>query len=214
MTEVTASYDYMIGRKQYNRPQGLLFANNPGQIVQNDGKSYYIPLGSEVDAFQYDGSGDEFLILSDDNRDAISLAPTRIGSRQRTVNGRMRSYHVADKLTISTSWTMLPSRKYDMNPQFGLSGLPTVSAAYEYTSDGGGGGADILDWYERYTDSFWVYLSYDKYTNFKDEADPYSNLPKYNEIIEVFFADFSYSVQKRGGTTHDLWDISFSLEEV
>ena len=214
MTEAVASYDYMIGRKKYNRPQGLLLANNPGQIVENGGKSYYIPLGAEVDAFQYDGSGDEFLILSDDNRDVIGLKPTRIGTRQRTVNGRMRSYHITDKLTIEASWSMLPSRKYDMDPQFGITGLPTASGAYGYTSDGGAGGADILDWYERYTDSFWVYLAYDKYTNFKDEADPYANLPKYNEIVEVFFSDFSYSIQKRGGTNHDYWDVSFSLEEV
>jgi hypothetical protein len=27
------------------------------------------------------------------------------------INGRMRSFHVADKVKISTSWEMLPSRR-------------------------------------------------------------------------------------------------------
>jgi hypothetical protein len=33
-------------------------------------------------------------------------------------------------------------------------------------------------------------------------------------VLEVFVSDFSYNVVKRGGTNHDLWDISISLEEV
>ena len=36
---------------------------------------------------------------------------------------------------------------------------------------------------------------------------------KYNEVIEVFFSDFSYSVVKRSGLNFDFWNVSLSLEE-
>jgi hypothetical protein len=85
----------------------------------------------------------------------------------------------------------------------------------QYTSDGGAGGVELLEWYSTHQDSFWVYLSYDKYTNFSEEDEnKYSRLGQYNEIMEMYITNFSYSVEKRGGLTHDLWNISVSLEEV
>jgi hypothetical protein len=83
----------------------------------------------------------------------------------------------------------------------------------QYTSDGGAGGVEILDWYQNYTGSFWVYLAYDKYSNFDKTDAGYQNLQKYNQVVEVFFSDFSYSVVKRGGSNYDFWNISFTLEE-
>jgi hypothetical protein len=32
--------------------------------------------------------------------------------------------------------------------------------------------------------------------------------------MQVYFADFNYTVVKRGGDNHDLWNISVTLEEV
>jgi hypothetical protein len=32
--------------------------------------------------------------------------------------------------------------------------------------------------------------------------------------MQVYFADFNYTVVKRGGNNHDLWNISVTLEEV
>ena len=32
--------------------------------------------------------------------------------------------------------------------------------------------------------------------------------------LQVYIADFNYSVVKRGGSNHDLWNISVTLEEV
>jgi hypothetical protein len=32
--------------------------------------------------------------------------------------------------------------------------------------------------------------------------------------MQVYIADFSYDVVKRGGSNHDLWNVSVSLEEV
>jgi hypothetical protein len=84
----------------------------------------------------------------------------------------------------------------------------------EYTVDRGAGGAELLDWYENHQGSFWVYLAYDKYTNFGKDDAAYGHLAQYNQIIEMFISDFSYSVERRGGTNHDLWNVSVTLEEV
>lgn len=210
------SANYMLGRKKYARPQGMLWADNSGTLV--DG--IYVPNGYEVNSNTGSESDtstfNQFIILSDDNRAPLSFAPIRIEKRERMVNGRMRSTHIADKLTLSTSWTMLPSRSHYVNPDFNSStGKSPYSGnnSLEYTSDAGAGGVEILDWYENHKGSFWVYLSYDKYSNFGKDDNAYGHLDEYSQIIEMFFADFSYSVEKRGGTNHDLWNISVTLEE-
>lgn len=210
------SANYMIGRKKYARPQGMLWADNSGKLI--DG--IYVPNGYEVNSdtgSELDTSTfNQFIILSDDNRAPLSFAPIRIEKRERMVNGRMRSTHIADKLTLSTSWTMLPSRSHYVNPDFNSStgkSPYTGNNSLEYTSDAGAGGVEILDWYENHKGSFWVYLSYDKYSNFGKDDNAYGHLDQYSQIIEMFFSDFSYSVEKRGGTNHDLWNISVTLEE-
>jgi hypothetical protein len=207
---------YMSGRRKYQRPQAMLWSENSGTRVNG----VYVPNGYEVGSTTGsetdESTFNQFLILSDDNRQPIDFKPTRIEKRERMINGRMRSYHVADKLTISTSWSMLPSRSFALAPEFNPSnGKPLVKEknSLEYTSDGGAGGVELLDWYENHQGSFWVYLAYDKYSNFgKDDAD-YEHLGQYNQLVEMFFSDFSYSVQKRGGSNHDFWNISVTLEE-
>lgn len=220
------SLQYMQGRKRYARPQAMLFADNPGQIVEDTdpesttfGESFYIPLGNEIGAANYNESDlNEFLILSDDNRSPIDFRPNRIETKERMANGRMRSYHIADKFTISTSWNMLPSRAYDLNPDFNTEGTsPSKNINNsEFTTDGGAGGVELLDWYNKYTGSFWVYLSYDKYSNFSYEVsndERFLNLNKYSQVVEVFFSSFDYSVEKRGGSNYDFWTVNLSLEE-
>jgi len=228
---------YMTSRRKYQRPQAMLWANNPGTI--EDG--FYIPNGLEVGQTastpEQEQLLNEFLILSDDNRSPLEFQPLRLERRERMINGRMRSYHIADKLTISTSWTMLPSRSFSRLPDFDEeTAEPTVREsglrepgddtsfkilpnetllAEKYTTDGGAGGVEILDWYNSHQNSFWVYLAYDKYSNFEDEdEDKYSRLAQYNQIIEMYISDFNYSVQKRGGSNYDFWNISVTLEEV
>jgi hypothetical protein len=127
----------------------------------------------------------------------------------------MRSYHIADKLSMSVSWSMIPSRGYAGLANFSeTTGIaPNEGSTSEYTADGGAGGVEILDWYETHQGPFWMYLAYDKYSNFPIETK-FNNLNKYNQIIQVYFADFNYSVVKRGATNHDLWNISVTLEEV
>jgi hypothetical protein len=227
-----ATADYMTGRKRYQRPQGILWSNNAGTLSEG----LYVPTGYEIGAEIEAGTSpslvDQFLVLSDHNRSEIRFTPKRLEQRQRTINGRMRSYHIADKLEISWSWDNLPSRSHSQSPEFNENGKPSLSlqnatrnaegtiysAANEYTADGGAGGVDILDWYETHTGPFWMYLAYDKYSNFgptvEDPNAAYKHLGQYNQVIQVYIADFNYTVVKRGGSNHDLWNISVTLEEV
>jgi hypothetical protein len=47
---------------------------------------------------------EDFVICSDHNRAEMSITQQRIESRQRMINGTMRSYHIADKVSLSVSW--------------------------------------------------------------------------------------------------------------
>ena len=200
---------YMAGRKKYGRPQAMLWADSPGTIENG----LYIPNNLEVSAANSGQLGDQFIALSDDNRQPIDFSVERIEKRERMINGRMRSYHIADKLSISTSWQRLPSRAFALDPNFDENGIPD-SDSFKYTTDGGAGGVEMLDWYEKHQGSFWVFLAYDKYSTFGNDDAAYAHLPHYNQVIEMFFSDFSYSVEKRGTSTHDFWNISVTLEEV
>lgn len=214
--------DSNTGRKKYQRPQAILFSENAG-IISNGA---YVPLGYEVgvdnETIADSSPKNSFLILSDDNRKALDFGSIRIEKRERMINGRMRSYHIADKSTLSVSWDMLPSRSFSSVANFSAisgrsentnSGQPGSSDT-SYTTDGGAGGVEILDWYNEHKGSFWVFLAYDNYKNFGDGSSAYSKLGIYNDVVEMFITDFSYSVVKRGGSNHDLWNISITLEEV
>lgn len=206
-----ATNAYLAGRKTYRRPQAILLSDSPPTTyTDGNGVTYYIPQGYEVNSNQ---AGGNFLILSDHNRSALDFKPNRIEKRERMVNGRMRSYHIADKQTLSTSWNNLPSRAFSLTPNFdNTTGLP-LGTGTQYTVDGGAGGVDLLNWYENHTGSFWVFLAYDKHDNFPANGE-YGHLGQYNEVIEMFISNFDHTVIKRGGNTYDLWNVSLSLEEV
>jgi hypothetical protein len=190
---------YLNARKKWVRPQAVIFSNNSNGIL--DG----VPQISGTER-------EDFIILSDHNRGDISFKTNRLENRKRMVNGHMRSYHIADKMNVSFSYNLIPSRSFDGNPEFDSNGIATDLSLTEYTADGGAGGAELLDWYSSNPGSFYMFLSYDKPQNFS--VGIYENLSKYSDVLEVFVSDFSYNVIKRGGTNHDLWDISISLEEV
>jgi len=205
-----ATSAYLTGRRRYTRPQGILWANNPGTLSNG----LYVPNGIEVGADTEETDTnllDQFIILSDHNRGEMQFNTQRIEQRTRTINGRMRSYHIADKLQLRTSWEMIPSRSHANVPHFDVAtGLSSVKS---YTTDGGAGGADMLEWYDSHKGSFWVFLAYDRKGIFKGTPDPYDHLGQYNQLIEMFISDFSYSVEKRGAN-FDYWNVSISLEEV
>ena len=230
-----ATTGYMNGRKKYGRPQAILWSENSGTLING----LYIPngleIGSDPGAESDPNNLDQFLILSDDNRSQLDLKSVRIEKRERMINGRMRSYHTADKLTLSTSWNMLPSRAHALAPEFnsttGKTSLETTGSrnpdsdgsfailpnqtilAQQYTTDGGAGGVELLDWYENHKGSFWVYLAYDKYSEFGKNDSAYGHLSQYNQVVEMFISDFSYTVVKRGNSNFDFWNVSVTLEE-
>jgi hypothetical protein len=217
-----ASNSYMNNRKKFQRPQAILWADNPGTLSAGT----YTPDGYEVGTKISQSGGSElqnsFLILSDHNRAALDFKPMRIEKKERMINGRMRSYHIADKLTLSTSWEMLPSRSYAEYPDFdsttGISLQAGKSGSFsstdeEYTADGGAGGIDIINWYENHEGPFWVYLAYDRLDNFEGLENQYNRLNQYNQIIEMYISDISYTVQSRSNNRGDLWNISVTLEE-
>lgn len=208
-----ATAAYIQGRKRYTRPQAIIWSENPGTL---DASGIYVPTGQEVGAnpLLTTGGVNQFLILSDHNRSAIQFKPERIEQRQRMINGNMRSHHIADKMTINFSWNNLPSRAFSSVADFNSTGQSSLTGQNEYTADGGAGGVELLEWYETHKGPFWMFLSYDNYRNFGTAESAYLHLSNYSEIVQVYFADFSYDVVKRGRTNHDLWDISVSLEEV
>jgi hypothetical protein len=207
-----ATSAYMTNRIKFQRPQAMLFSDNPGTLSSGT----YIPNGDE---------GLDFIILSDHNRQSLSVSKLRIENRTRMINGNLRSYHTADKLNLQVSWNRLPSRAYSSQPTYSNGELDqdlvlTSSSASllgfnpeEHTVDGGAGGADLLEWYENHVGPFWVFLSYDKFGE--------GNLNRYTQVVQMYFSDFSYDVEKRGqawgsGTSvgYDMWNLSLSLEEV
>ena len=206
-----ATSSYMSGRIKWRRPQALLFSDNQGTLQGG----LYIPQGNEFE---------DFIILSDHNRDTISISNQRIETRNRMVNGTMRSYHTADKINVSTSWNRLPSRAYSstqsyvngelvQNNVFDNDGKYIGQNPEEYTADGGAGGADLLEWYENHPGPFWVFFSYDKQGS--------GNLNRYTQVAYMYFAGFDYDVEKRGqawsnnvASGFDMWNVSLSLEQV
>ena len=201
-----ANNTYMSGRKKYKRPQAVLWADKPP--IYDAVNGLWLPQGDETGLAA--NNNDNFIILSDHGRKTMEFNTQRIEKRERMINGRMRSYHIADKVNLNISWNTLPSRGFSLDPSFDSTGKSTAGTMY--TVDGGAGGAEILKWYETHTGSFWVMLAYDKHENFS--TNEYGRLAQYNEAIEMFFSDFTYSVEKRGGNNYDFWNITVKLEEV
>ena len=202
--------NYMPKRVKWSRPQAILWSDNAGTIMDD----VRFPLGIEKE---------DFLILSDHNRGEMNISQQRIETRQRMINGTMRSYFIANKITLSVSWSMLPSRSFSRNVTFDENGKPIVlpnNPYTEYTADAGAGGVEVLDWYENHAGPFYVFLAYDKYNNASfatggsvtDSSFDYLSI--YNDVRLMYFSSFEYSIQKRGASNFDFWNISASLEEV
>jgi hypothetical protein len=117
-----ANASYMGKRRKYARPQAVLFSNYPGTIddcfnMLPEGEEFgFNPITDESGGY-YPGynipAGPDFLVCSDDNRSGLDFAFERIESKERMINGRMRSVYVDDKMTLSLSWDELPSRAFD-----------------------------------------------------------------------------------------------------
>jgi hypothetical protein len=212
-----ATLNYLAGRKKYSRPQALLFADFPGTLITGPNGPVHVPEGYEKGtnpSQMPDGLNAGFLILSDHNRSPIDVKNNRLEQRERTINGKMRSFFIADKNTFSVSWQNIPSRSFNNIANFDTTTGKEDSGLTRYTVDGGAGGNELLDWYLTHPGSFYLFLAYDKYTSFQQQDNTMGRLNEYQEVVEVFVSDFSYNINKRGSNTHDLWDVSISLEEV
>lgn len=140
--------------------------------------------------------GSNYLYLTDDNRSELQVSLERIEYKKRMINGRMRSYHVADKRTFSVNWKDLPSNKNELS-----------EVRFTGASAGWGSSQQMLNWHETHADSFYLTLVYD--TLSASSTPLRFRVENYN----VFFDSFSYVVTKRG-QKYDLWDISMTLVEV
>lgn len=133
--------------------------------------------------------------ISEHNRQPVQISPNRIEKTQRMSNGTLRKFHIADKDSISLSWTMLPSFS-------------------TYTVDGGYGAVELKNFYNGSASkasgalsgrsSFDVSISYGGTTTTK----------------EMIFGACSFEIVKRnvkentGDTPQEFWNVSISLEEV
>lgn len=210
-----ATRQYLDNRKKWARPQAVLFADNPPLFV--DGKA--VPPGFELssDLTGVTNTTDNgFLILSDHNRGPIDVQQTRFEQRQRMANAQMRSFYIGDKLTVSLSWTLLPSRAFATNPNFSQSSASSAltNTDLEYTADGGAGGAELLAWHQTHRGPFWVYLSFDNFASYGYQNINYSQLANYTQFSFMYITSFNYSIEKRGANNYDMWNVSITLEEV
>ena len=185
---------YLAGRKKWTRPQAMIWSDK--QFVLSNGG--YVPTDDAIE-------GESFIIVTDHARAAIEMSPERIESRSRMINGTSRSHFTADKLALSTSWSLLPGRIASQPVQFDRLIGSRVAGGESYVADEASSATDLRDWYSTHPGPFWVYLSYDA----GSETD---TMAKYAGQYHMYFASFSASLVKRG--MYDMWDISVSLSEV
>lgn len=127
--------------------------------------------------------------LSEHNRAPLSVDPYRHEQTQRMANGSLRKLHIADKKTISTSWSMLPS----------------------YTSmtvDGGYGAVDLRTFYlNKGKGAFKVKISYNGVSARDEIFTAFFNSCTFNVIKRNVKSNTADVAQ-------EFWDVSLSLEEI
>lgn len=178
-----------ILRKTWTRPTLIIVGERPPTTT--DATTGIWDLGNNAVV------GQKFYYLTDDSRSELEVSIERIEYKKRMINGRMRAYHVADKKSFSVSWSDLPTSSSAISEYRTTTGRTNIASAKQ-----------MLDWYEDHTGSFYLTLVYD--TN---EAAASVPLKYRVEYYNVFFDNFSYSVNKRG-PQHDLWDVSMTMVEV
>lgn len=128
--------------------------------------------------------------LSEHNRSPVSIDTNRIEKTQRMSGGTLRKVWIADKKSISTSWSMLPTND-------------------TMTVDGGYGAASIRAFYhgDKGKNTFKVKISY-------------NGVAARDEILLMSFTSCSFTVVKRNvkektaDSPQEFWDVSIGLEEV
>jgi hypothetical protein len=126
--------------------------------------------------------------LTEHNRQPASIQINRIEKTQRTSNGTMRKFFIADKKSISVSWNMIPTHS-------------------TMTVDGGYGANDIQTFYNsaKGQGSFKIKISY---SPTREET---------MEVIfsSCSFDVIKRNVKaKSSDPAQEFWDVSISLEQV
>lgn len=157
------------------------------------------PVASTISASYNIGSPyTNYIVLTDDNRSDLGISIERLEFKKRMVNGRMRSYHVADKKSFDVSWSELPSASAGVSEASSMAGVAA--------------GKEMFTWYKDHPQSFYMIIVYDTpdHTGVSsDNATPQYRLEWHN----VFFESFNYSITRRGAI-YDHWEVSMSLVEV
>ena len=126
--------------------------------------------------------------LTEHNRSSFTMDNNRIEQTQRTSNGTLRKFWIADKKTFSVSWDMLPSYR-------------------DITVDGAWGAEDIRTFYDttlgQGTFKIKVNLA---------ESTPLGVTTNKTTEYNVSFQSCNFIVLKRGLQPH--WSVSITLEEV
>ena len=90
--------------KVWTRPALMILTEATPTVIDKDTGQYSL------------GTADTgYLYLTDDSRSPLQVGLERIEYKKRMINGRMRSYHVADKRTFSVSWDNLPSVRSEIS---------------------------------------------------------------------------------------------------
>lgn len=148
----------------------------------------YLPVGSAITI-------NSTLKLSEHNRQPISISTQRIERTQRMGNGTLRKFYVADKETISVSWSKLPSFS-------------------TFTVDGGYGAIDLKNFYNGTASKASGALSG------QSSFDVTINYGGQNRTLEMMFQSFSADIinrnvkTKSSDTPQEFWDVSITLVEV
>lgn len=149
--------------------------------------SINLPVGSALFIDISSTSTPTWQKISEHNRAPISLDPYRHEQTQRMANGSLRKIFIADKKTVSTSWSTLPS-------------YTTM------TVDGGYGAEDLRNFYlNKGKGSFKVKISYN---GTREEI--------FTAFFSNFSMTMTKRNVKDTGivTPQEFWDVSISLEEV
>jgi hypothetical protein len=126
--------------------------------------------------------------LTEHNRQPASIQINRIEKTQRTSNGTMRKFFIADKKSISVSWNMIPTSS-------------------TMTIDGGYGANDIQTFYNstKGQGSFKIKISYSPTREETMEVIFSScSFDVIKRNVKAFSAD----------AAQEFWDVSISLEQV
>jgi hypothetical protein len=206
----TEHIQYFRSRWPYTRPNLITLANNSGKYYSLDTNKVWLPAGIE---------GVDYIFLSDHNRSSANFSIERIGDRRRMINASMRSYFIADKITLPLTWEALPSRAYSDHRGYAW-WVQNKDRCAKFTADGGAGGADLLNWWKRHSGSMWAFMNVDE--NVDHELPESQFINGYSRVYEVMIVDFSYEVTNRShgfilGTdmySFDLWNVTITLEEV